>query len=233
MHARCSCAGLQVRHQSVQHGHPVTGQAQAGLAWHIMLTASALAKPPTASRQNEVTMAKAAAMLLCKTVPVLLCPPPNWQRTEAFIKFWRNAFTREPPCCSCLIVLRQTLWGGWAATYVYCSRSSPAWQTQEIPQTSFAGGLTGATSAQHPVAQRTAYLQHTLQSGSDQRRLAKIICQDVSQLLAMGFPMLAMPCQWYHSQDLGDGPHSTPPLLSSAHVEVRLCSKVRKVAARL
>jgi len=109
VHARCSCAGLQVRHQSVQHGHPVTGQAQAGLAWHIMLTASALAKPPTASRQNEVTMAKAAAMLLCKTVPVLLCPPPNWQRTEAFIKFWRNAFTREPPCCSCLIVLRQTL----------------------------------------------------------------------------------------------------------------------------
>jgi hypothetical protein len=112
--------------------------------------------------------------------------------------------------------------------YVYCSRSSPAWQTQEIPQTSFTGWLTDATSAQHPVAQRTACLRRTLQCGSGQRKLAKIICQDVSQLLAMGFPMLAMPCQWYRSQDLGDGPHSTPPMLPSAHVEVRLCSKACK-----
>jgi len=102
VHARCSCAGLQVRHQSVQHGHPVTGQAQAGLAWHIMLTASALAKPPTASRQNEVTMAKAAAMLLCKTVLVLLCPPPNWQRTQAVIKFWRNAAHASRPAAAAL-----------------------------------------------------------------------------------------------------------------------------------
>lgn len=59
-------------------------------------------KTPTASRQNEVTMAKAAAMLLCKTVPVLLCPPPNWQRTQAVIKFWRNAAHASRPAAAAL-----------------------------------------------------------------------------------------------------------------------------------
>ena len=47
--------------ESGQHGQPVNGQAQAGPAWHKMLTASALATPHCVTA-DEVTMAKAAAM---------------------------------------------------------------------------------------------------------------------------------------------------------------------------